>query len=100
MAVRMASLWHRGEGDGVSVVEVAIGSGRTPGRFRAEVVHSAAGEASAEVNPDAEMLLAGREQLQQTLLASGVVARQVLSAAERVMREAGQLFGSLLGAIR
>ena len=82
----------------MSAVEVAIGSSRAPGRFRVEVVRSAVGEASAEVTLDAEVLLAGREEFQQTLLASGVVARQVLSAAERRVRDAGQaLFGALLG---
>ncbi len=80
------------------MIEVAIGPGLVPGRFQVKVVRSAAGEASAEVSLDARVLLAGREQFQQTLLASGVVTRQVLSAAERVVREAGgTLFGALLG---
>ncbi len=90
--------WSAG-GGGVAAVEVVIGPGRVPGRFRVEVVRSPAGEASAETALDAEGLLAGREQFQQTLLASAVVARQVLAPAERAVRETGRvLFGALLGA--
>jgi hypothetical protein len=82
-----------------SVVEVAIGPGNARGQFRVEVVRSAAGNATAEVSLDAEMLLARREQFEQTLLASGVAMRNVLSAAERAIRETGQvLFSALLGA--
>jgi WD40 repeat protein len=37
---------------GISVVEVAIGYGGSPGKFRVEVVRSPAGEASSEVSLD------------------------------------------------
>jgi hypothetical protein len=85
-------------GGGVAVVEVAIHSGRVPGRFRVEVVRSPAGEAFAETTPDVERLLAGREQFQQTLLASAVAARQIMTPAERVVRDTGRvLFDALLG---
>jgi len=83
----------------MSVIEVAIGSSATPGKFRVEVVRSPAGEASAEVSLDVSALLAGRAQFQQTLLVSGVAARQVLTETERAVRDTGQaLFGALLGA--
>jgi WD40 repeat protein len=82
----------------VSVIEVAIGYGRAPGKFRVEVVRSPAGEATAEADLDVGLLQAGRQQFQQTLLASAVPARQILSPAERAVREAGQLlFAALLG---
>jgi hypothetical protein len=85
-------------GGSVGVVEVAIGPGRMRGRFRVEVVRSPAGEASTETSLDADGLLAGRDHFQQTLLASAVSARQVLTPAERAIREAGQqLFSALLG---
>ena len=83
----------------MSMVEVAIGPGHARGLFRVEVVRSAAGNAAAEVSLDAEILLARRAQFEQTLLASGVATRHVLSAAERAIRETGQvLFSALLGA--
>jgi WD40 repeat protein len=83
---------------GVGVFEVAIGPGREPGTFRVDVVRSAGGEAAAETVLDAGGLLAGRVAFEQTVLASAVAARQVVSPAERVVREAGQaLFGALLG---
>jgi hypothetical protein len=82
----------------VNVVEVAIGYGNAPEKFQVEVVRSPAGEASAEVDLNAGVLLAGRAQFEQTLLVSGVAARRVLTSAERTVREAGQaLFTALLG---
>jgi len=82
----------------MSVVEVAISHGHAPGRFRVEMRSPTVGEASAEVSFDASMLLAGRAQFQQTLLVSGVAARQVLTKQERAVRETGQaLFAALLG---
>jgi hypothetical protein len=82
----------------MSTVDVEIGSGGAPGRFRVEIRSSAAGDASAEVGLDVGALLAGRDQFQQVLLASGVAARQVLTEAERGVRETGQmLFTALLG---
>jgi len=82
----------------VGVIEVAIGYGRAPGKFRVEVVRSPAGEAAAETGLDAGGLLAGRAQFEQTLLVSAVSARQILGPAERVVRDSGQaLFTALLG---
>jgi hypothetical protein len=79
------------------VVEVAIGYGDSPRRFRVGV-RSPAGEASAEASLDAGLLLRGRAQFQETLLVSGVAARQVLTEAERGVRETGRaLFAALLG---
>jgi hypothetical protein len=47
---------------------------------------------------DVEMLLARREQLEQTVLASAVASRAILSPSERPIREIGQLlFSALLG---
>jgi len=80
------------------VVEVAIGHRDSPGKFRVEVVRSPAGEASAQVSLNADALQTGRAQFQQTLLVSGVAARQVLTDAERTARRMGQaLFAALLG---
>ena len=56
----------------VTVIELAIGPGRVPGMFRVEVVASPAGEASVEVELDADSLLAQRGLLQQAVLASAV----------------------------
>jgi hypothetical protein len=83
----------------VGVIEVAIGSGREPGVFRVEVVHSAAGEAVAEVRLDAAALLAARPRFQQTLMLSAGPRWRGLSREEQVVRGVGQeLFAALLGA--
>jgi len=80
------------------VIEVAIGPGGEPGMFRVEVVASPAGEASAIVELDPYSLLARRGLLQQAVLASAVLSRQVLPETEQLLREAGQvLFAALLG---
>jgi len=82
----------------MGVIEVAIGPGGEPGRFRVEVVRSLAGEASAEVALDTVRLQGQRPHLQQALLASSVPARQILTEGEQLLREAGQeLFTALLG---
>jgi hypothetical protein len=83
----------------VTVIELAIGPGRVPGMFRVEVVASAAGEASAEVELDVDWLQARRGPLQQAVLASAVPSRRLPAEAEQAVREIGQvLFGGLLGA--
>src|SRR5580658_931150 len=83
---------------GVGVFEVAIGRGREPGHVRVEVVRSEAGEAAAETALDADAVLAGRDDFERVLLASAVPARQVLTRAERMVRDTGQvLFRALLG---
>src|SRR5436305_6642136 len=66
--------------------------------FRAEVVASPAGEASAEVGLDVDWLLARRRLLQQAVLASAVPSRRVLPETEQPVREVGEvLFAGLLG---
>ena len=83
----------------VTVIEVAIGPGGSPGVFRVEVVASPAGEASAAVELDADALLARRGLLQQAVLASAVPSRRVLPETEQPVREVGEvLFAGLLGA--
>jgi roadblock/LC7 domain-containing protein len=82
----------------VTVIELTIGPGRVPGMFRVEVVASPAGEASTEVELDAESLLARRGLLQQAVLASAVPSRRVLPETEQPVREIGEvLFAGLLG---
>ena len=82
----------------MTVIEVAIGPGGAPGVFRVEVVASPAGEASAEVELDADSLLARRGLLQQAVLASAVPSRRVLPETEQPVREVGEvLFAGLLG---
>ena len=82
----------------MTVIEVAIGPGGAPGRFRVEVLASPVGEASATVELDADALLARRGLLQQAVLASAVPSRRVLPETEQPVREAGELlFAGLLG---
>jgi len=84
--------------DAVTVFEVAIGPGQAPGSFIVEVVRSAAGEASAVVELDAEALLARRRDLQRVVLASAVGTRRLLPETEQIVRDAGrELFAALLG---
>ena len=83
----------------MTVIDVAIGPGGAPGVFKVEVVESAAGEASATVELDADSLLARRGLLQQAVLASAVSSRRVLPETEQPVREVGEvLFAGLLGA--
>ena len=87
-----------GRANAVTVIELAIGPGRVPGMFRVDVVTSAAGEASADVELDADALLARRGLLQQAVLASAVPSRRVLPETEQPVRETGEvLFAGLLG---
>jgi WD40 repeat protein len=82
----------------MSVIEVAIGYAREPGRFRVQVVDSPVGHASADAYLDVDGLLAGRERFEQTLLLSGVAARRNLTAEEKLIRDVGKiLFTALLG---
>jgi WD40 repeat protein len=81
----------------MGVIEVAIGYSREPGKFRVEV-DSLAGEAAVDTGLNVGLLLAERAQFQQTLLVSAVSGRQILTPAERVVRDTGQaLFAALLG---
>src|ERR1700733_3878264 len=82
----------------MAVIEVAIGPGGVPGRFRVEVIDSPVGHPSATAELDAESLRARRGLLQQEVLASAVRTRGVPET-EQLLREAGQaLFAGLLGA--
>jgi hypothetical protein len=81
-----------------AVIEVAIGRASEPGWFRVDVLHSAAGEASAVTALDAAGLLAQHAELQQAVLASAVPVRRVLEEPEQHLRQAGRaLFVALLG---
>ncbi len=82
----------------MAVIEVAIGPGGMPGKFRVEVIDSPAGHPSAMAELDAESLTARRGLLQQEVLASAVRTRGIPET-EQLLREAGQaLFAGLLGA--
>ena len=83
----------------MAIIEVAIKPGDVPGMFRVDVVRSPAGEASATVELDVDGLLAKRQRLQETVLASAVTSRRMLPRTEQLARKAGQaLFAGLLGA--
>jgi WD40 repeat protein len=92
----------RGEHERVGVaviIEVAIGPGLEAGKFRVEVVASAAGDASAVVELDIGSLLDRRELLEKAVLASAVSSRRLLPETEQPVREVGEsLFAALLGA--
>jgi len=78
-------------------IEVAIAPIPGAELFKVDVVRSRAGEASAVVAFDAEMLLERRAELQRAVLASAVRSRAVLSEIERPLREVGaMLFSALL----
>lgn len=82
-----------------AVIEVAIGRAGPSGVCRVDVLHSAAGEASAVTVLDADGLLARRAELEQAVLASAVPVRRVLDDSEERVREVGRaLFVALLGA--
>lgn len=82
-----------------TIIEVAIGPGSAPGRFKVEVIRSPAGESSVEIEFDPTALLGRRSELQNALLASAVQARRYLPEAERAIREVGEvLYTTLLGA--
>src|SRR5215472_11816283 len=82
----------------VAAIELAMSRGQTPATFRVEVVRSPAGEAAAVISLDVEPLLARREELERTVLASAAATRSVLSRIESPVREIGQLlFSALLG---
>jgi CHAT domain len=82
----------------VSVIEVAIGPDKVPGRFRVDVVNSPdGGEASVATRLDVAALLALRDELQQAVLASTVPSRKIFPE-ERLLRQVGHtLFAALLG---
>ena len=61
--------------DVMAVIEVAIGPGAVPGKFKVEVIESPAGHLSATAGLDAESLTARRGLRQQEVLASSVRTR-------------------------
>jgi len=82
----------------MSVIEVAIGYARDPGKFRVQVVDSPVGHASADVDLDVEALLEGRAGFERALLLSSVPMRRKLSDEEKLIQDAGRsLFTALLG---
>jgi CHAT domain len=79
------------------VLEVAITPGSTPGSVKVDVLHSPAGETSAEVELPASALMARRAEVQTALLAPSVLAQRPPET-ERPVREVGQaLFAALAG---
>ena len=66
-----------------SVIEVAVGYADTGGMFLAEVVSSPAGKGFLRASLDIGFVLSTRPQFQQTLPASAVTARQILTPADR-----------------
>lgn len=85
--------------DAAVVLEVAIGPGPAPGRFKVDIVDSPAGLASTVVDLDAAGLAARRAELQLTVLASAVADRRLMPDTEDRVREVGTvLFQALLGA--
>jgi hypothetical protein len=81
----------------MSVIEVAIGPGREPGRYRVEVVRSPDGEASAVTDLDVDALSGRRGELEQAVLVSSVPTRKVLPEEQRVQEVGQALFRALLG---
>jgi WD40 repeat protein len=82
----------------VGEIQVAIGPGTGPGRYRVEVVRSPAGEASAQVSFDADALLGQRKVLEDAVLLSSLQTRTVFPEEQRVRDAGRELFRALLGA--
>jgi hypothetical protein len=82
------------------VLELEVSRGNDPGDYVVQVVHSPAGENSAEFTLDCERLLREHHHLQQALLLSSVRSRgAVVSENERVVQTVGQeLFNAVFGA--
>lgn len=80
-----------------SVFEVNLDRTDTPGRYRVQVVSSPAGEASAVTELDPDAMLRMMPALQETLLASSVPTRRLLSRGETSLQAVGgELFDGLL----
>src|SRR5215469_15963411 len=77
-------------------IELEIGAGSSPGSYSVRVIHAAAGgEPTGALELNVNEVLARRELLETTLLASAV-ARRSVPAAEQPVREVGQqLFQAL-----
>ena len=83
-------------GQMVSILELDIVRAGVPDQYQARVIESPAGNASATLQLDASSLRRRLPELQQTLLASSVPSRRVVSRSEATVREIGrQLFEAL-----
>jgi hypothetical protein len=79
-----------------SILDVEVSGSSTPGNYRVQVVQSPAGEASATFDLDPSSLIERLGDFQQTLLASSVPSRRLLSRGEASVRGVGQkLFEAL-----
>lgn len=78
-------------------IEVEIGPVPEPGRYLVRVLHSVGGgEPTATCALDVEGLLGQRTRLEETILASAVSARRVISTAETSVQAVGiQLFDAI-----
>jgi predicted nuclease of predicted toxin-antitoxin system len=79
-----------------SVLELDISSGSTPGTYRVDIIQSPGGEATATFELDPTEIIDRIDDLQQTLLASSVSSRRLLSHGEVSVRNVGRrLFEAL-----
>jgi hypothetical protein len=79
-----------------SVFELDVSSAGTPGKYKVKVIQSPAGDASATFELDPAHFIDALDGLQQTLLASSVPSRRLLSRGEASVRDVGQrLFDAL-----
>src|SRR5690242_3755842 len=82
-----------------SIVELGLSSGGAPGSYVVEVIESPAGEASATFELEPAELIDHLDELQETLLASSMPSRRVLSRGESSVRDMGRrLFDALFAA--
>src|SRR5829696_5392307 len=79
-----------------SVLELDVSRGDAPGNYRVEVIQSPAGEASATFEFQPAEFLERLGDLQETLLASSVPSRRLMSRGETSVRDVGRrLFDAL-----
>ena len=79
-----------------SILEIDLGSGGAAGTYRVKILRSPAGEASAKFDLMPGQILDKLGDLQQTLLASSVPSRRLMSRSETVVREIGErLFNAI-----
>jgi hypothetical protein len=79
-----------------SVLELDVSSAGTPGKYKVDVIQSPAGEASATFELEPAQFIDRLDGLQQTLLASSVPSRRLLSRGETSVRDVGRrLFDAL-----
>jgi hypothetical protein len=82
----------------MSVIEVAIGYARDPGKFHVQIVESPVGHASADVELNAAELLAARGRFEEMILLTSISVRRYLTDEEKLIQEVGaSLFTALLG---